>query len=201
MIAGTASRLCREAHGLIRNALFPPLPSRRRLHGHRRWQPAWRDAAPKPAYDVLIIGGGGHGLATAHYLASRYGSPTWPCWKRLYRLRQCRPEHHDHPLELPAARQYPVLRAVHAALEGLEQDLNYNTMVSQRGVLNLYHSDAQRDAYARRGNAMRLAGVDSELLGREAVRSMVPFFDYDNARFPIQGGCCSGAAARRGMMP
>jgi methylglutamate dehydrogenase subunit A len=72
--------------------------------------------------------------------------------------------------------------------EGLEQDFNYNAMVSQRGVLNLYHSDAQRDAYARRGNAMRLHGVDAELLDRDGVRAMVPFLDYDNARFPIEGG-------------
>jgi len=72
--------------------------------------------------------------------------------------------------------------------EGLEQDLNYNAMVSQRGVLNLYHSDAQRDAYARRGNAMRLHGVDAELLDRDAVRSMAPFLNFDHARFPIQGG-------------
>jgi methylglutamate dehydrogenase subunit A len=72
--------------------------------------------------------------------------------------------------------------------EGLEQDLNYNAMVSQRGVLNLHHSDAQRDAYARRGNAMRIHGVDAELLDRDQVRAMVPFLDFDNARFPIGGG-------------
>ena len=72
--------------------------------------------------------------------------------------------------------------------EGLEQDLNYNTMVSQRGVLNVFHSDPQRDAYARRGNAMRLHGVDAELLDREQVRALVPFVDFDNARFPIRGG-------------
>lgn len=72
--------------------------------------------------------------------------------------------------------------------EGLEQDFNFNAMVSQRGVLNLYHSDGQRDAYVRRGNAMRLHGVDAELLDREAVRAMVPVLDFDNARFPIQGG-------------
>jgi sarcosine oxidase subunit beta len=70
----------------------------------------------------------------------------------------------------------------------LEQDFNYNAMVSQRGVLNLYHSDAQRDAYARRGNAMRLHGVDAELLDRAEVRAMLPFLDFDSARFPIQGG-------------
>lgn len=67
--------------------------------------------------------------------------------------------------------------------EGMEQDLNYNTMVSQRGVLNLYHSDAQRDAFVRRGNAMRLHGIDAELLDREEVRAMAPFLNFDNARF------------------
>jgi sarcosine oxidase subunit beta len=72
--------------------------------------------------------------------------------------------------------------------EGLERETNYNSMVSQRGVLNLYHSDAQRDAYARRGNAMRLHGVDAELLDQAGVRRLVPFLDFDNARFPIQGG-------------
>jgi sarcosine oxidase subunit beta len=61
-------------------------------------------------------------------------------------------------------------------------------MVSQRGVLNLYHSDGQRDAYVRRGNAMRLHGVDAELLDREGVRRMAPFLNFDHARFPIQGG-------------
>jgi sarcosine oxidase subunit beta len=71
--------------------------------------------------------------------------------------------------------------------ESMEQDLNYNTMVSQRGVLNLYHSDVQRDAFARRGNSMRLHGVDAELLDRQQLREMVPYFDYDDARFPIHG--------------
>jgi heterotetrameric sarcosine oxidase beta subunit len=61
-------------------------------------------------------------------------------------------------------------------------------MVSQRGVLNLYHSDGQRDAYRRRGNAMRLHGVDAELLDRDQVRALAPFLDFDNARFPIKGG-------------
>jgi sarcosine oxidase subunit beta len=72
--------------------------------------------------------------------------------------------------------------------EGLEQDINYNAMVSQRGVLNLVHSDAQRDAAIRRGNAMRLHGVDAEYLSREQVRAKAPFLDFDTARFPIMGG-------------
>ena len=72
--------------------------------------------------------------------------------------------------------------------EGLEQDLNYNVMHSQRGVINLFHSDGQRDAFARRGNAMINQGDDAELLDRDGVRKLLPYLDFDNARFPIYGG-------------
>jgi methylglutamate dehydrogenase subunit A len=72
--------------------------------------------------------------------------------------------------------------------EGLEQDINYNAMVSQRGIVNLFHSDSQRDAFARRGNSMRLHGVDAELLSVEDIRKLLPMADCDNARFPIRGG-------------
>ena len=72
--------------------------------------------------------------------------------------------------------------------EGLERELNYNVMMSQRGVLNLAHSDGQIDAYARRGNAMRMQGDDAELLTREEVRAGWPFLNFADARFPIRGG-------------
>jgi methylglutamate dehydrogenase subunit A len=72
--------------------------------------------------------------------------------------------------------------------EGLEQELNYNAMVSQRGVVNTYHSDAQRDAYVRRGNAMRLRGVDAEMLDAGELRELCPLIDFENARFPMEGG-------------
>jgi sarcosine oxidase subunit beta len=72
--------------------------------------------------------------------------------------------------------------------EGLEQDLNYNVMFSQRGLLNLFHSDGQRDAFARRGNRMRLQGDDAELLDREGVRRLAPFLNLDDGRFPVYGG-------------
>jgi methylglutamate dehydrogenase subunit A len=159
------------------------------LKGHRGWKPVWRDASPKSEYDVIIVGGGGHGLATAYYLASQHGLSNIAVLEK------------GHIGSGNVGRNTTIIRSNYLLpgntpfyefsmklWEGLEQDINYNAMVSQRGVLNLYHSDSQRDAYARRGNAMRLAGADAELLDRDEVRAMLPFLDYDNARFPIQGG-------------
>src|SRR6202522_3685949 len=155
---------------------------------HRGWNPAWRDAAPKPAYDIIIVGGGGHGLATAHYLSKVHGISNVAVvekgWIGSGNAGRNTTIIRSNYL-LPGNNPFYELSM--KLWEGLEQDLNYNAMVSQRGVLNLYHSDAQRDAYARRGNAMRMHGVDAELLDRAAVRRMLPFLDFDNARFPIQG--------------
>ena len=159
------------------------------LTGGRGWKPQWRDAAPKKDYDVLIIGGGGHGLATAYYLAKEHGITNVAVLEKghlgsgnigrnttLVRSNYMMPgnsEFYSHSLKL---------------WEGLSQELNYNVMHSPRGQIVLNHSDAQRDGAVRRGNAMINRGDEAELLTRDDVRRMVPYLNFDSARFPIYGG-------------
>ncbi len=159
------------------------------LTGHTGWPRAWRDPAPKAEYDTVIIGGGGHGLATAYYLAKNHGITDVAVLEKgwlgggnvgrnttIVRSNYMIPgntEFYEFSLKL---------------WEGLSQDLNYNVMVSQRGQLNLVNGQAQLDAAARRGNVMRANGIDAELLTPAAVRRRVPFLDFSPAaRFPIYG--------------
>jgi methylglutamate dehydrogenase subunit A len=159
------------------------------LRGQKDWKPVWRTPDPQPEYDIVIIGGGGHGLSTAYYLAKNHGLKNIAVLEKNYigsgnvgRNTTIVRSNYLEPGNLPFYEHSLKL------WEGLEQDLNYNVMMSQRGVLNLYHSDSQRDDYARRGNAMMMHGVKADLLNREQVREVVPFLDFDNGRFPIHGG-------------
>lgn len=162
---------------------------REALAGNRHWKPAWREPQPKPHYDVIIVGGGGHGLATAHYLAKEHGITNVAVLEKGYLGsgnvgRNTTIIRSNYLLE----GNEPFYELSMRLWEGLEKDLNYNAMVSQRGIVNLFHSDGQRDAYARRGNAMKMHGVDAQLLDREQVRRMMPYLNFDHARFPILGG-------------
>ena len=159
------------------------------LTGNKGWRPAWRKPDPKPEYDIVIIGGGGHGLSTAYYLARNHGLTNIAVVEKGYlgsgnigrnttivRANYFLPgnqEFYSHSLKL---------------WEGLESELNYNVMHSQRGLINLFHSDGQRDAFVRRGNAMLSQGDDAILLDREGVRRHLPYLDFEQTRFPIYGG-------------
>jgi len=159
------------------------------LTGNRNWTAHWRSPSPKSAYDVIIIGGGGHGLSTAYYLAQNHGIRNVAVLEKghigsgnigrnttIVRANYLLPgnsEFYSHSLKL---------------WEGLETDLNYNVMMSQRGLIMLCHSDGQRDAFVRRANAMRSRGDDAHMLSVEDLRKLLPYLNYDNARFPIYGG-------------
>ena len=157
---------------------------------HENWEVAWKDPEPKKEYDVIIVGGGGHGLATAYYLAKEHGITNVAILEKGWIGGG------------NVGRNTTILRSNYMfdsnahfyefgmkLWETLSQELNYNVMYSSRGIINLAHSDAQMNAYARRGNSMRLNGIDAILLGRDDLKKMIPFADFsDTCRFPIHGG-------------
>jgi heterotetrameric sarcosine oxidase beta subunit len=159
------------------------------VNGQRGWSRAWAKASPRPAYRVVIVGGGGHGLATAFYLATEFGITDVAVLEKgpiglgnVGRNTTIIRSNYFHPDNI---RFYDFSLRL---WENLERCLNFNAMVSQRGTLNLFHTEAQRDLFTRRANQMRLLGVDAQALTREAVKRLVPLVDLDNGRYPVLGG-------------
>jgi sarcosine oxidase, subunit beta len=166
------------------------------ISGHRHWSPAWRDARPKAAYDVIIVGGGGHGLATAYYLAKNHGLTNVAVLERgwigggntgrnttIVRSNYLYPE---------SARLYDFSLKLY---ENLSRELNFNIMLSQRGLIVLAHSRHDLETMSRWANAMRMNGLDADLLSREQVQVLAPDLNMSqHARFPILGALTQARA-------
>ena len=158
--------------------------------GHSDWAPAWRDAEPGGRYDVVIVGGGGHGLATAYYLAKNHGitrvavlEAGWIGGGNTGRNTTIVRSNYLYP---ESARLYDFSLRQY---EQLGRELNFNIMLSQRGVLTLAHSRHDLDAQSRWANAMHCNGIDAELLDARQVQSLEPRLNTGpDARFPILGG-------------
>jgi sarcosine oxidase subunit beta len=163
---------------------------RNALQKHRHWPRVWRSPTPRPSYDAIIVGGGGHGLATAYYLAKQHGMDNIAVLEKgwigggntgrnttIVRSNYLNPESaaiYDHALNL---------------WEGLSRELNFNVMFSPRGVINLAHDHHEARELRRRIYANQLAGVDAEWVTPIQLSELCPILNLDpNMRYPILGG-------------
>jgi len=163
--------------------------ARNALSGHENWSRAWRSPEPRPSYDAIIVGGGGHGLATAYYLAANHGMT------RVAVLEKGAIGQGNVGRNTTIVRSDYMIGGNTAFFEhslklweGLSHTLNFNVMYSPRGKVTLAHDPVGLDNLARRGNIMRLNGIDAELLDRGEVQRLLPYLDYSaDARFPVYG--------------
>tara|TARA_B100000686_G_scaffold353615_1_gene459942 strand:+ start:174 stop:1445 length:1272 start_codon:yes stop_codon:yes gene_type:complete len=164
--------------------------ARNALSNHSHWNKAWKSPRPKSNYDVVIIGGGGHGLATAYYLASIHGITNVAVIEKGWigggnTGRNTTIIRSNYLWDESAAIYEHSLKI----WESLSKDLNFNVMFSQRGVLTISHSEHELKEMSRRVHAIRLNGIDSEILTPKQIKDFIPIININqNIRYPIMGG-------------
>ncbi|MEM7214492.1 MAG: sarcosine oxidase subunit beta family protein [Pseudomonadota bacterium] len=169
---------------------------RHALSGHKNWRPAWHKASPKEGYDAIVIGGGGHGLATAYYLAKQHNIEKVAVLERGWigggntgRNTTAVRSNYFWP---ESVALYDLSLRLY---EGLSRELNFNVMLSQRGMLIAAHTPMQMEICNRIANAMQLNGVDGELMTAEQAEKVVPLVNQSaGARYKCMGGIWQGRA-------
>ncbi|QIE55138.1 sarcosine oxidase subunit beta family protein [Pikeienuella piscinae] len=156
---------------------------------HQGWQRAWAAPEPKPEYDVVIIGAGGHGLATAYYLAKNHGvrniAVVEKGWLGGGNTGRNTTIIRSNYLQEPSAAIYELSRGLY---EDLSQKLNFNVMFSPRGVMMLCQTEHELRALRRTAHANRLAGIETEMVSPERVKQLCPIIEISGPRFPVLGG-------------
>jgi sarcosine oxidase subunit beta len=162
--------------------------AREALRNHLGWEKAWRDAQPKKHYDVIIVGAGGHGLASAYYLGKNFGITNVAIiekgWLGGGNTGRNTTIIRSNYLQDPSAAIYEKARSLY---ETLSQDLNYNVMFSPRGLLMLAQTHHEARGYLRTVHANMLQGVQTEYITPERVKELVPIINIDGPRYPILG--------------